>query len=64
MQRGQRVLSTIMSVCALVGWGVQPGKAAGAGLDTAKIEQLTGVKGEFNQREGVFTVRVPGPISP
>ncbi|HEY5866810.1 MAG TPA: DUF1259 domain-containing protein [Candidatus Tectomicrobia bacterium] len=59
MQRGQRILSTIMSVCALVVWGVQPGKAADAGLDTAKIEQLTGVKGEFNQREAVFTVRVP-----
>jgi hypothetical protein len=28
-------------------------------LDTAKIEQLTGVKGELNEKEGVFTVRVP-----
>src|SRR6266576_5414737 len=33
--------------------------AAQAKLDTAKIEQLTGVKGEVNEKEGVFTVRVP-----
>jgi Domain of Unknown Function (DUF1259) len=28
-------------------------------LDSAKIEQLTGVKGELNEKEGVFTVRAP-----
>jgi len=28
-------------------------------LDTAKIEQLTGVKGELNTQEGVFKVSVP-----
>ena len=28
-------------------------------LDTAKIEQLTGMKGEMNDKEGVFTVRSP-----
>ena len=28
-------------------------------LDTAKIEELTGVKGEINEKEGVFTVRAP-----
>jgi Domain of Unknown Function (DUF1259) len=33
--------------------------AAEAKLDTAKIEQLTGVKGELNEKEGVYTVRVP-----
>src|SRR6266536_638892 len=33
--------------------------AAQAKLDTAKIEQLTGVKGELNEKEGVYTVRVP-----
>jgi len=36
-----------------------PNLAAQAKLDTAKIEQLTGVKGELNEKEGVFTVRVP-----
>jgi hypothetical protein len=28
-------------------------------LDTAAIERLTGAKGEFNEKEKVFTVRVP-----
>lgn len=28
-------------------------------LDTAAIERLTGTKGEFNEKEGVFTVRAP-----
>src|SRR4029078_12325425 len=35
------------------------GMAAPAKLDTAKIEQLTGLKGELNDKEGVFTVRAP-----
>jgi Domain of Unknown Function (DUF1259) len=34
-------------------------KAAQGQLDTAKIEQLTGMKGEMNEKEGVFTVRAP-----
>ena len=33
--------------------------AAQGKLDTAKIEQLTGVKGELNDKEGVFIVRAP-----
>jgi hypothetical protein len=33
--------------------------AAQGKLDTTKIEQLTGVKGEMNEKEGVFTVRAP-----
>jgi len=28
-------------------------------LDTAAIERLTGTKDEFNEKEGVFTVRAP-----
>ena len=36
-----------------------PSLAAQGKLDTAKIEQLTGVKGELNEKEGVFTVRAP-----
>src|SRR5881296_758423 len=43
---------------ALVG-NVLSGLAAEGKLDTAKIEQLTGAKGELNEKEGVFTVRVP-----
>ena len=38
---------------------VKVGIAAQTKLDTAKIEQLTGVKGELNEKEGVFTVRSP-----
>jgi hypothetical protein len=34
-------------------------RAADAGLDTARIEQLTGVKGQMNEKEGVFKVSVP-----
>lgn len=33
--------------------------AAQAKLDTAKIEQLTGIKGELNEKEGVFKVSAP-----
>src|SRR5215510_5579076 len=39
------------------GWGVV--RAADPALDTAKIEQLTGVKGDLNTQEGVFKVSVP-----
>ena len=38
---------------------VSSSPAAEAKLDTAKIEQLTGVKGELNEKEGVYTVRFP-----
>ncbi|HSX77756.1 MAG TPA: DUF1259 domain-containing protein [Candidatus Saccharimonadia bacterium] len=40
-----------------VGWGVV--RAADPALDTAKIDQLTGAKGELNTQEGVFKVSVP-----
>jgi len=33
--------------------------AAVGKLDTAKIEQLTGIKGELNEKEGVFKVSAP-----
>jgi hypothetical protein len=38
---------------------VAPSIAAQTKLDTAKIEELTGLKGELNEKEGVFTVRAP-----
>ena len=38
---------------------VTPGLAAQGKLDSAKIEQLTGMKGEMNEKEGVLTVRAP-----
>jgi uncharacterized protein DUF1259 len=33
--------------------------AANGKFDSAKIEQLTGLKGELNDKQGVFTVRAP-----
>jgi hypothetical protein len=43
---------------ALIG-GSTSAMAADARLDTATIERLTGVKGELNDKEGVFKVSVP-----
>ncbi len=43
-------------------WSIVPGMATPmgqAGLDTAKIERLTGVKGQLNTKEGVLKVSVP-----
>ena len=39
-------------------WGVPPTRAEEK-LDTAKIEQLTGAKGQLNEKEGVFKVNAP-----
>lgn len=36
-----------------------PSQAQGAGLDTAAIERLTGVRGQLSPEEGVFKVSVP-----
>lgn len=48
------VCTTFAAVGATV-----PGLTAEGKLDTAKIEQLTGAKGTFNERERVFKVNVP-----
>src|SRR3989454_3901718 len=39
-------------------WGVLPTRAEEK-LDTTKIEQLTGTKGQLNEKEGVFKVNAP-----
>jgi Domain of Unknown Function (DUF1259) len=44
-------------IVMVMGWEVV--RAADPALDTAKIEQLTGGKGELNTQEGVFKVSVP-----
>src|SRR5258708_40281541 len=36
-----------------------PAFAAKNGLDTARIEQITGLKGKWNEKEGVFKVEMP-----
>jgi Domain of Unknown Function (DUF1259) len=35
------------------------GLVSAAGLDTARIDQLTGLKGKFNEKEGVYKVTFP-----
>ena len=45
-------------ICSVLIHGA-PASRAEESLDTAKIEELTGVKGTFNEKEGVFKVSVP-----
>jgi Domain of Unknown Function (DUF1259) len=58
-QRITRMGTTLtLAVLALV-WSVAVCVAGEARLDTATIERLTGVKGELNEKEGVFKVNAP-----
>jgi len=59
MRSNTHSLLTIIVACACLVWCVRSGQSAEARLDTAKIEQLTGAKGEFNEREKVFKVSMP-----
>jgi len=55
-----RVPSAFVAVSyVILAAAVTPGLAAVGKPDAAKIEQLTGVKGELNEKEGVFKVTVP-----
>ena len=38
---------------------IAPARAADKKLDTAKIEQITGLKGSYNEKENVFKVSMP-----
>ena len=55
----------LLSGCVLLGLTVLSVRAARAekkgGLDTAKIEELTGQKGKLDEKEGVFKVSMPRP---
>jgi len=51
-------LSAAALVCAVL-WLAPAGFAADVALDPARIEQLTGLKGTLNQKEGVFKVSFP-----
>jgi Domain of Unknown Function (DUF1259) len=53
------IIAMMALVYSLTVEKVVPGFAAEANLDTAKIEQLTGAKGELDKKEGVFKVSVP-----
>ena len=55
-------MKTCLAAIACAGFVAAPTLAASppkASLDTAKIEELTGAKGVFNEKEGVFKVSVP-----
>jgi hypothetical protein len=53
-------LGTVLALACLALMGtITSSMAADARLDTAAIERLTGVKGELNDKEGVFKVSVP-----
>ena len=49
----------VLSVIACFCFMATSAYALGAKLDTQKIEQLTGLKGKYNEQEGVFTVTLP-----
>jgi uncharacterized protein DUF1259 len=53
-------VSTFWIILAMVwGWSAVRCLAADPALNTATIEQLTGAKGDLNEKEGVFKVNVP-----
>ncbi len=51
-------LQGIVLLCATM-WFVSVASVQAASLDTARIEQLTGLKGALNEKEGVFKVSFP-----
>ncbi len=56
------IVIILVSAGVWLDWTLVPGMATPmgqAGLDTAKIERLTGVKGQLNAKEGVLKVNVP-----
>src|SRR4051794_15427706 len=50
-------IATVLVACALD--GAVHAEKAGPALDTAKIEELTGMKGQLDAKEGVFKVSMP-----
>jgi hypothetical protein len=59
MKRPLLVLAGTVWLLIVMGVGWEVVRAAEPALDTTKIEQLTGGKGELNAQEGVFKVSVP-----
>src|SRR5467141_157090 len=54
------MISSTVSLCAvLLFWSGSIGLAAESGLDTAKIESITGLKGVLNEKENSFKVSKP-----
>lgn len=55
-----RMATVVVLVSAFAALAASARKnGSGAKLDTARIEELTGVKGTLNEKEGVFKVSVP-----
>ena len=57
----RNVGTALLLACGWAGVAAAPPKSAAQppGLDTARIEQLTGAKGKLDEKEGVFKVSVP-----
>jgi Domain of Unknown Function (DUF1259) len=53
---GNAKMKTLLLVCAICCPNIDIGSAA---LDTAKIDQITGLKGKLNEKEGVYKVGSP-----
>src|SRR6058998_1150323 len=49
-------MKKLLLLLALCGANID---VASAALDTAKIDQITGLKGKFNEKEGVYKVTFP-----
>ncbi|MGE5218813.1 MAG: DUF1259 domain-containing protein [Chloroflexota bacterium] len=54
-----KVLAALVTMSFFVLTSAVSSSPAAGKLDTTNIEQLTGVKGELNEKEGVFKVTVP-----
>ncbi len=59
MKRVGRVFLTVCLKSVVVLSLTAPVSAQSSGLDTAMIERLTGAKGKFDEKEGVFKVSAP-----
>lgn len=61
MMRRQMITLALACTMAMLGllWSPATCLAGEKALDTATIERLTGIKGELNEKEGVFKVSVP-----
>src|SRR6266850_66612 len=55
-QNQRRKMKKLLLVCAITCANIDIGSAA---LDTAKIDQITGLKGKLNEKEGVYKVTSP-----
>jgi hypothetical protein len=54
--RANRPAFSLIALVVLVA-GILP--ASGAGLETAKIDEITGLKGKLNEKEGVYRITFP-----